>query len=313
MRQIALVGSVLLVLLCQQAAAGQKSVTYYLDGARVEQDAAALNGYLEFQLPDSFVPGSLRVKPLGGATVQRVELVAADRDRRGARQIARLEERRGELQLRLQSLAGREEIFTAAAKAQSGKGVRKSKSNPDPMGSLQQGTEFALAQLDAVYRSRRKVQSALESVERELEAAGKNPARARIWLLGASARVSYLINDARWIPCYDFRWSGSDEPGALLLHARLPHPEKGVQYLVSSGTAAQGVAARPVRGAFPTLSSFPLTLRSGSRSDATPMTFAFDRVEGGLPPGEAAAFWRGEYLGSGRFPGGGASEVTVGQ
>lgn len=313
MRMLLLVCGLLCTILCQPAGAVQKSVTYYLDGARVEQEAAALHGYLEYELPDSFAPGSLRVQPLAGATVRRVELVSPDRDRRRLREIARIEERKGELQVRMQALASREEIFTAAAKAQSGKALRKSKANPDPLGSLQQGTEYALAQLDAVHRNRRQVQKALDSLERQLDAARKGSSLARIWLSGGRARVSYLVTDERWTPCYDFRWYGADGGGELLLHAKLPQPEKGVRYLVSNGSAAQGVAPQSVRGDFPTLSRYPLTLRRGTRSDAIPVHFAFDPVQAGLPPGEASAFWRGEYLGSGHFSGGGACELSIGR
>ncbi|HBG06697.1 MAG: hypothetical protein A2075_01315 [Geobacteraceae bacterium GWC2_58_44] len=313
MRLILLVCGLLLFLSCQSAGGGQKSVTFYLDGARVEQEAAAVNGYLEYALPDSVAPGSLRVKPLGGGTILRVELVPADRDRRRAREIARLEDRKGELQVRMQILSSREEIFSAAAKSQSGKALRKSKANPDPLGSLQQGTEFALARLDTVYRRKRKVQHGLDRLEHELTVARKGAALARIWLSGGRARVSYLVSNERWTPCYDFRWSGADASGELLLHARLPQPEKGVRYLVSTGTAAQGVAAKQVRGDFPILSRHPLTLQSGIRNSTPPMTFSFETVQAGLPPGEAAAFWRGEYLGSGQFSGAGASEVSIGR
>jgi hypothetical protein len=255
-------------------------------------------------------PGSLRVKPVGGGSVLRVEVVTGERDRRRAREIAKLEERKSELQDRLQALERREEIFSAAAKSQSGKGLKKTKSNPDPLGSLQQGTEFALAQLDSVYRNQRKCRSALEAVERELAAARKGAALARIWLSGGRARVSYQLAGERWTPCYDFRWSG-DQSGELLLHARLPQPEKEARYLVSIGTLAQGLEARAVRGAYPVLSRYPLTLRNPVGTPQPPLTFAFAAVEAGLPPGEAAVFWRGEYLGSGRFSGAGAAEFSI--
>ena len=301
------------LLLCQTAAAGQKSVTFFLDGARVDQEAAAVNGYLEFALPDSLTPGSLRVKALGGGSVLRVELVAAEQDRRRAREIARLEERRGELQDRMAALARREEIFSAAAKSQGGKAPRKTKANPNPLGTLQQGTEFAIAQMESVYRSKRKCQSALDALERELAAARKGVASARIWLAGGKAGISYLIGNERWTPSYDLRWSG-DGSGELLLHAKLPQREKGVQYLVSNGTLAQRVAAEAVRGDFPILARYPLTLASrGARGETPPLSYAFTAVQAGLPAGEAALFWRGEYLGTGRFAGGGASEFSIGR
>jgi hypothetical protein len=310
MRLIPLFCGMLTLLSCYPANAGQKRVTYYLDGTRVEQESPAAKGYLECALPESFRPGSLRVKPLGDARVLRVELVPADQDTRRAREIARLEERRGELQDRMRTLSRREEIFSAALKSQSGKTPRKTKASPDALGSLQQGTEFAAAQLDLVFRSERKCRSALDALERELATAKKGFPLARVWLSGGRARFSYLLGELRWTPCYDLRFSG-DGRGELLLHARLPQPEKGVSYLVSQGTIGQGMAAQAVAGDYPTLSRYPLTLKSDTRLEKAPLTFRFAPVAAGLPAGEAAAFWRGEYLGNGRFLEGEAAEFSL--
>ena len=310
MRLLPLCCGVLLLVTCRPAQAGPKSVTLYLDGARVEQEGAAAEGYLECALPDSLTPGSLRVKPLGGGFVLRVELVPADRDRRRAREIARLEERISELQDRMQALSRQEEIFSAAVKSQSGKAPRRSKTNPDPVNSLQRGTEFALSQLESVYRGKRKCRHSLDALALELAAARKGVAVARIWFSGGRARLSYLTSGAGWTPSYDLRWSG-EATGELLLHAKLPPAEKGVQYLVSAGTMAQGAAAKAVRGDFPTLARYPLTLTRVTSSGEPPSSFAFTRVEAGLPPGEGAVFWRGEYLGSGHFTGAGAQEFSL--
>ena len=293
-----------------EAVAGQKSVTYYLDGARVEQEVAAAYGYVEIPLPDNFVPGSLRVKPEAGGGVLRVELVTAQQERRRAGEIARLKERKAELQDRIAVLERREEIFSAAAKSQSGKAPRKTKANPDPVGTLQQGTDFALKQMESVYRSKRKCRKSLEEVERQLSAATKGVAAARIWLAGGKARVSYLLQDERWTPCYDLRITGEGE-GELLLHARLPRREKGVQYAVSKGGVAEGLQAQTVRGEYPTLSRYPLHAVVPAQKGSTPSRLAFTAVEAGLPAGEGYLFWRGEYLGSGRFAGGGATEFSV--
>ena len=301
-----------LLLLGQAAWAGQKTVTLYLDGARVEQDAAAVAGYLEYALPEAFTPGSLRVKPLEGASVTRVALVPAERDRRRAREVARLEERVSELQDRMQALSRQEEIFSAAVKSQSGKAPRKTKANPNPVSSLAQGTEFALGQLESVYRGKRKCRHALDAAEAELAAARKGAALARVWLSGGRARLSYLISGECWTPSYDFRWTG-DAAGELVLHARLSPAEKGAQYLVSAGTLAQGAPAKAVRGDFPVLARYPLTLTSAAPGEVPPRSFAFGQVDAALPPGEAAAFWRGEYLGSGRYAGAGAGEFSLGR
>lgn len=310
MRLLPICLALLLLFAGSPAPAAQKTVTLYLDGARVEQEAAAPGGYLEFPLPDGFTPGSLRVKPLGGGSVARVELAATDRDPRRAREIARLKERISELEDRMQALSRQEEIFAAAVKAQSGKAPRKSKTNPDPVASLQRGTEFALSQLEAVYRGKRKCRRSLDSLGRQLAAARKGGAVARVWLSGGRVRISYLISAQRWTPSYAFRFAG-DTTGELLLHAKLAVPEKGAQYLVSIGTVAQSAPGQGVRGDFPTLARYPLTLTDAPRGAQPPLSFAFGPVEAGLPPGEAAAFWRGEYLGSGRFAGGDSREFSL--
>ena len=282
MRLILLVGGFLSFIVCQTASAGQKIVTCYLDGARVEQEAEAVNGYLEYALPDSLTPGSFRVKPLSGGSILRVELVPAEQDRRRVREIARLEERKGELQDRLQALARREEIFSAAAKSQSGKGLKKTKSNPDPLGAMQQGTDLALTQLDAVYRNERKYRSALDLLERELATARRGTPLARIWTTGAGAKVSFLVGSERWTPCYDFRWSG-DADGELLLHARLPQPENIPSYPAIRSLCAAGAAQDSLRSP----SSLPPWRRGCRRAKPLPSGgantwVAVDLLEGGL-------------------------------
>lgn len=312
MRLIPLALGMLPVLVCQQAMAGVKRVTYFLDGARVEQEVLAGKGYLEVALPNSFAPGSLRVKAVGGGAVLRVELIPAERDRRRAAEIALLKERRGELQDRMAALKRREDIFSAAVKSQSGKTPRKTKANPDPIGTLQQGTQFALNQMEAVYRSKRRCQKSLDEVERDLTRASKGVASARVWVSAAKASISYLLRDERWTPSYDLRFQG-ERGGELLLHAKLPQREKGVQCLVSRGTVAQGGTVEAVRGDYPILLRQPLNLLSGAVKGQPPARFTFAAVEAGLPPGEAALFWQGEYLGSGPFSGGGATEFSVGR
>ncbi|TGU69948.1 hypothetical protein E4633_20375 [Geomonas terrae] len=308
MRLLPLAVLLLSSLLCRQACAGTKSVTYFTDGARVEQEVGAPGGYAELPLPESFAPGSLRVKAPGG-TVLRVELVPAEQDRRRSGELARLKERRGELLDRMAALDRREEIFSAAAKSQSGKAPRRTKTNPDPVAALQQGTDFALSQMEAVLRSKRKCRSALDAVEREIATAGKGVASARIWVTGSRARVSYLMRDERWTPSYDLRLSGEGR-GELLLHAKLPPRDKGVQCFVSRGSAAQPMSAETVRGDFPVLARYPLAVIAAT-GDRLPARFTFAAVESGLPPGEASLYWSGEYLGSAQFRGGGSTEFIL--
>jgi hypothetical protein len=311
MRPVPLLVCLLVLAVCRPALAADKKVTFYLDGARLEEEVSSVKGYLEYWLPDSAVVSSLAVKPVGGAKVLRVEVVPAQRDRRRAREIAKLEERKRELNDRLETLSRQEEIFSAALKSQSGKAPRKSRSNPDPVASLREGTAFALGQLEAVYRGQRKCQRAIDELDGKIAAARKGAALAKIWLSGSKATVSCLIGERRWSPGYDFRWSG-EQAGELLLHARLPAPEKLVLYLVSKGTVAEDAPAVAVRGEYPVIARYPLTLQSGGRSNKRPLSFTFKQIEASLPPGEASAFWEGEYLGSGKFSGGASSQLSIG-
>ncbi|GFO57186.1 hypothetical protein GMSM_41930 [Geomonas sp. Red276] len=310
MRLVPLVCAVVLLALHAPALAGQKRVTYYLDGVRVEESVAAVKGYLEYPLPGSFTAGSLRVRPLGGGEILRVEVAPAAKSPRQIRELALLKRQRTELQDRLELLSRREEIFAAAVKSQSGKAPRATKTNPDPVASLKQGTDFALARLDGVSRARKSCERSLESVERKLAAQEKAGQIARVWLTSPRAAVSYLAGSGHWTPSYHFRWVG-DKSGELLLHARIPAPDKGVTLLVSAGTVSQGALPREVTGEFPLLARYPLTLVKGGRGDSRPLSFSFEKVAAELPPGEAAAFWGGEYLGRGRFAGGGSCEVSI--
>lgn len=311
MRRNPLLACLLVFAVCQPALAGEKKVTFYLDGARVEDEVPAVKGYLEYRLPESAVASSLRVKPGGNGKVLRVELLPPERDKRTAREIAALEERKKDLQERMQTLSRQEDLFSAAVKAQSGKAPRKSRTNPDPLESLQQGTAFALRQLDAVYRSERKCLRSIDEIDRRLAAAKRGGSLARVWLTGSKATLSFLLGNRQWSPSYDFRWTG-ERGGELLLHARLPAPEKRVLYLVSNGTLSEGAPAVAVRGEYPVIASYPLTLESGGNSQQRPISFTFKRIEAALPPGEASAFWQGEYLGSGRFSGGTSSQLSIG-
>ena len=65
----------------------------------------------------------------------------------------------------MQALEAKETVFKAAAKSQSGKAPRKTKTNPDPLAGVRQATEYAIAQLESVYRARRMAESDLNSVE----------------------------------------------------------------------------------------------------------------------------------------------------
>ncbi len=302
------------LLMAAPATAAVKSVTFYLDGARVESEAAATRGYLEILLPSGMEAGSLRVRPLQGATLDRVEVVPNRPNRKLERELARLTERKDSLADRLKALETREEIFRAAAKSQSGKAPRKTKTNREPLEDIRKGTEFAIAQLEGVYRARRKAENELKDVDARLSSLRGEGAIggsvARIWLAGKGGRVavSYIDPALKWQPSYDFRVNNGGEV-QVILNAVLPKVEKGAAVAVVPALLAETSAesCRPTASHGNTqiaLFRFPVAHERFSPLPQASLAFSFlNSSEKRLPPGEAICYRQGEYLGKTGFGG----------
>ncbi len=314
----------LLLLPAIPAEAARKSVTLYLDGARIEESCATTGKSVEFPLPAAMLAGSLRIKPLAGNSIELVEVLPARPEAKRSREAARLTARREALADRLQALDAREAIFKAAAKSQSGKAPRKTKANPDPLASVRQGTEYAIAQLEEVYRARRVATNELRSLDLRLAAlkGEGNGAVVRIRLARANGRfsVSYLRNDLRWAPCYDFRINRS---GAVdvVLRAILPVVGKGTTVAVVPSLLgeASDAATFPVEASsLPQVAAFTFTVEHETYAPTplSSLSFSFRNQSAlKLPAGEAACYLRGEYLGKAAFAGsppGAAGELTFG-
>lgn len=297
-----------LLLVALPAVAATKSVTLYLDGARVESSVVTSGNYLEIPLPAGATDDSLRIRPQGSVRLSRVEVVKARPEPKLGRELARLEERRELLRDRLKALSTREDIFTAAAKSQSGKAPRKTKANPEPLASVRQGTNFAIAQLEEVYQSRRKTEHDLKNVEEQLATLKKNGnadgSVARVWLAGKGGRVvaSYLQPDVRWQPVYDLHLREGNRLD-LVIRADFPSLEKGdVASVVSatlthSATPAQGQSVGSPLSPIATL-TFPVEKEQIVSTPQPVVTFAFTNVsDRSLPSGQATCYRQGEYLG----------------
>lgn len=301
-----------LLLLAAPAGAAGRLITLYLDGARFEYEATTAKGFLEVSLPASMQAGSLRIKPVGGCVIERVEIVPARSDPRLTREMAKLTQRRDSLTDRLQALAAREAIFKVAAKSQSGKAPRKTKTNPEPLASVRQGTEYALAQLEGVYRARRMAESELKTVEARLTSTKRegNAAVAKVRLSGREARilVSYLRPDLKWVPTYAFRLNKSGEVN-VFLSAVLPDLEKEIKVAVVPAILAEAAneAALPVPGkGFPQVASFtfPVEQEKFSAAPMAALSFSFRNLSTRkLPAGEASCYRQEEYLGETSFSG----------
>lgn len=294
------------------AAAAEKRVTLFLDGARVEESHSAKGGYLEISLPAGLKPGSMRLAPQAATRIERVETVPARLPLRVERELARLIERRERLQARLQALKTREGIFTAAAKAQSGKAPRKTRSNPEPLQNIRKGTDFALAQLEEVYSVRRSVEkelAVLDGKEAALRKEGNaGGSIARVWLSGRRPGITaaWLQTDLSWSPRYDIRLSG-DAAAEVTIHPRLPALARGEAISVSMASVQKGpaaVAAVPVTGeqsAVVTL-RLPVQVKGDGRDVSSGLAFTMTNTATQiLPGGDLSCYRDGTYIGTGRL------------
>lgn len=304
----------LLLATAGSALADSRTVTFYSDGALVEIEATATGGVLEFPLPGALIENSLRIKPLTKSVIQRVEILPARPNNRIDQKRELLLGRKNLLEDRLQSLASREEIFLSAAKSQSGKAPRRTKSNPDPIQAIRAGTEFALAQLEGVHSERRKISQEVNRINsriadlRKGEAGAGKSARVRVSPQNGRVRIRYAIEGPGWVPCYDIRLRGDGSAG-LTLYGQLPAPFKGYR-LQAAATAlsdSAGAGTFPVAGgSLARLAEFNLTMddeRYGGGVRCSFSALATNRSVVYLPAGEASLYRNGEYLGKMRFDG----------
>lgn len=250
-------------------------------------------------LPVGMVPGSLRVEPLSGTIIDRVSIVAPPASKNLQREQRALTARHDNLEDRLAALAMKEDVFKAAAKSQSGKAPKRTKTNPDPLATIRQGTDYAVAQLEAVYRSRRTAERELRELKQRLAVLAGDPSAvgslARVTVHGGDAiRISYLVRDRKWVPRYDLRFVAPGkaelvllaEPGGMTV---VPSP-----LLVTSPAKELAVAANGV------VSTLPCSVKSENVSlKGQKMVTAELSCSPAmsLPAGKAACYHHGSYLG----------------
>ena len=300
-----------LFILAPQPAAAARGLALYLDGALVEQQASAIKGYIELTLPASAISESLRIKSAPGVSIVRVLTSHPKPGKEISRELATLADREELLHDRLKALAVREEVFKAAAKSQSAKAPRRTRTNPEPLSTLRQGTDYAIAQLEAVYQAKRKTEKELALLAERRSRLQKDDAGGgtlvKAWVTPAIGRVtaSWMQADRLWTPTYQLRVTESGE-AVLAMHASGVTLAKGesatlhiarVQSSVTPGFAYGGEA-------------IPLQL----------LPLKFERLQGGdpqtplslllvntslinLPAGDTACYRNGVYMGNGKFKG----------
>ena len=306
---------VLILLATHALAAEGRSVTFYSDGAVVEQEATAAKGTVELPLPVSLIEGSLRVRPASGTSIQRVDIVPARPDSaKGEKELEALLEQRSRLGDRLQALATREEIFKSAAKSQSGKAPRKTKANPDPMQAIRQGTEFAIAQLEAVYTSRRRTEQEIRRVDGRIAAArttsrgSGSVARIQVSPVRGTVTARYAIAGQEWTPRYDI-YLDSSSYARVQLAGRFSGAFAGYLLQASPASLAEHGTAPlfPVNpGPTAGLASFRLPVAEVQFGTGIKGSFSCvlkNPEPLHLPGGDANLYRSGEYVGRFRFEG----------
>jgi hypothetical protein len=261
------------------------------------------------------VRDSLRIRPASGTAIQRVEILNSAADpSKGDRELNALLEQRSRLGDRMEALATREEIFKTAAKSQSGKAPRKTKTNPDPLQSIRQGTDFAIAQLEAVYTARRRTEQEIKRLDGRIAAArstsGGTATVARIQLTPARGRavIRYAVAGSGWTPRYDIFL---DDSHTAQLHLSGQFSGAFSGYLLQASPAMlDGYGAAPV---FPVpsvpssrIASYRLPVSDERFGAGIQSSFSFIITNSEpvyLPAGEASLYKKGEYIGRFRFEG----------
>jgi hypothetical protein len=314
-----------LLLLAMPAAAANRAVTLYLDGARVENETVVTKEYAEVWLPSAVNERSLRIKPLDDCVIERVEIFPAKPDPGFLREMSKLTERRDALSDRLKALDARESIFLTAAKSQSAKAPRKTKSNPEPLSAVRQGTEFAIAQLEGVYRARRVAENEIKSLQARLAEMKKDAdgklARVKLSTKRGRIAVVYIRSDMKWLPFYDFRLNNSGKVD-VVMNAVLPKLDKEAKVSVVQALLAEAAneASMPVISEnFPKVATFTFPVEEEKICSAPVSSISFKFLNNStrkLPAGEASFYIAEEYLGKVDFRGslpGETQELAVGK
>lgn len=301
------------VLFFASASSAADTVTFYRDGALHRQEAGAVKGTIETPLATGLLEHSLTITPARGTTLLSVDTVATGVGMDTNRELDVLLEQRRRLDDRLQALETRESIFTSAAKSQSGKAPRKTKANPDPMQSIRQGTDFAIAQLEAVYTARRKTTQEIQKIDARITTArkGRQPAETTLRIAVSPPRgsvtIRYATAERGWKPEYNLYLTG-DGTAKLQLSARASGSVRGSQIRFSPASLAESTVVEtfPVQSGSATLATYILPVTEEGSVEGV-----FNRFSGVLtnttahylPEGDSGLFRRGVYLGKVRFEG----------
>lgn len=288
-----------------------RSVTFYRDGALVSFETAAARGIAEITLPEGCQPDSLRIRPTGSALIRRVEQIPPRASSAYDRELEALGEQKQRLEDRLKALDAREQIFSASARAQSGKAPRRTKANPDPLQSLRQGTDFAIAQLEAVYTARRKTAREITLIEKRIAehknrngVTGSGIVRVQLTSGTGSLSVRCALAGSGWIPRYDLALFDG-KPARLTMFGQAPAGFGGYRQAFSAGILAEAPPAASVSrsGQLVEFVLAPDAARIEERPVGPVSLSLTNSTPSYLPPGTITLYRNREYLGDARFRG----------
>ncbi len=299
-----------------------RQLTLYADASLLEAEVTAKRGSAEFSFPVPIREGTLRVRPLDNSSIGRVDLLPFKTSDKLQKELDSLTEQKHRLEDRLKALDTREGIFAAAAKSQSSKAPRKTKTNPDPMTSVRQGTDFAIAQLEAVFTARRRAEHDLKRVEAHLASLQKNAVggptvRVSVTPATGRIRVAAILKDGGWTPRYDIRIQGNGT--ALLSLAADSNSSLPSGYTISVTPAAISTGQPQQTYPFSTagsthLANWQLPTEKEQVTSSPSPSFSLTLKNNSATPlaaGKATIYYAGEYLGNADFSGLAAGASTT--
>ncbi|HIJ87331.1 MAG TPA: hypothetical protein HPP97_06535 [Desulfuromonadales bacterium] len=289
------------------------SITFYRDGALLQQEAVAQKGVIDLPLSADVLEHTLTVVPAAGTSIIDVETVRKETGENTEKELEAMIEQRRKLEDRLQALDAREAIFTTAAKSQSGKAPRKTKANPDPMQAIRQGTDFAIAQLEAVYTARRKTTLEIKKVDARIAASRKSTRLSTTSLkIGVSPHngnvtIRYATAERGWQAHYNL-FTEKNGTARLQLSARIKGAPHGYQVRISPGLLAEYTSAEivPVQAGSVVIANYRLPVADEHSSEGIYYNFSgrlTNSTPHYLPPGESGLYRDGAYRGKFKFEG----------
>lgn len=295
------------------AQAAQRELTVFRDGLLIEIETTAKKGIAEAVLPALIRDGTLRAKPLDDGSIQQVTVTPFKTPDKIQKELDGLIEQKNRLEDRLKALDTKEGIFEAAAKSQSSKAPRKTKTNPDPLASVRQGTDFAIAQLEAVFTARRRSEQEVKRINSRIaqltkSAIGGPTVRIAAFPANSRIRVAAVLVASGWRPRYELRLAESGTARLVQL-AELDELPAGFSIRIApadlaSTTPPQTVALLPGRATPLAAWQLPVTQEQVVAGPLPSYSISLHNNTGTtLPSGEAAVYSRqGEFLGTVTLP-----------